>query len=73
MNLQECSEYINEAHCRVNLKGLLRNSSGRITSTGVCVWDQINCRDQICSDLRGITDEECGSQLVSCTTDGRVC
>ncbi|CAK61619.1 unnamed protein product, partial (macronuclear) [Paramecium tetraurelia] len=49
--------------------------SGVITSTGVCTWDMSKsvCRDQICSDLNGVTHSICNSQLSTCTSDGTKC
>ncbi|CAK82766.1 unnamed protein product (macronuclear) [Paramecium tetraurelia] len=74
IELAACSTYVKEA-CNYNKDGVQKNSSGQITSTGQCKWDDTTsvCRDQNCSDLVGISHLACSSQLSTCTTDGTIC
>ncbi|CAK70256.1 unnamed protein product (macronuclear) [Paramecium tetraurelia] len=68
--LGACSTYKSQPGCQINDKGSVVES-GVITSTGVCTWDlsTSGCRDQICSDLNGVTHAICNSQLSTCTSD----
>ncbi|CAK72100.1 unnamed protein product (macronuclear) [Paramecium tetraurelia] len=68
--LGACSTYQSQPGCQLDDKGSVVES-GVITSTGVCTWDMSKsvCRDQICSDLNGVTHSICNSQLSTCTSD----
>ncbi|CAD8202267.1 unnamed protein product [Paramecium octaurelia] len=74
IDLGACSTYKSQPGCQINDKGSVVQS-GVITSTGVCTWDATTstCRDQICSDLNGISHAICNSQLSTCTSDSIKC
>ncbi|CAK70225.1 unnamed protein product (macronuclear) [Paramecium tetraurelia] len=64
--LGACSTYKSQPGCQVNDKGSVVES-GVITSTGVCTWDlsTSGCRDQICSDLNGVTHSICNCLIIN--------
>ncbi|CAD8124536.1 unnamed protein product [Paramecium sonneborni] len=72
--LAACSTY-SQNQCFRNKDGVQKDANGFITSTGVCVPDEITkqCRDQQCSDLTYTTEADCSSKLKTCTSDGVKC
>ncbi|CAD8167875.1 unnamed protein product [Paramecium pentaurelia] len=72
--LAACSTYTVKEACVINDVGLVtEQSTGYITSTGVCEWKDEACRDQACKDLQGVSHSECYSKLKGCTSDGANC
>ncbi|CAD8198030.1 unnamed protein product [Paramecium pentaurelia] len=74
ISLNDCNKYTFEISCVINSGGRIIQDE-RVISTGQCVWDVSanQCRNQVCNDLTGTTNEECESQLYSCTSNGEKC
>ncbi|CAD8114481.1 unnamed protein product [Paramecium primaurelia] len=72
INLMECSQYQRQESCQLDINGV-QYQDNLIVSTGKCIWDNGLCRNQICSDFSGITNEQCNKFLSTCTFNGVKC
>ncbi|CAD8171552.1 unnamed protein product [Paramecium octaurelia] len=68
-----CSSYKLVGQCKQNSKGTQYTEDNNINSTGICIWESGQCRDQSCQDLKGNNHDECSKQLVSCTYNSIGC
>ncbi|CAD8170625.1 unnamed protein product [Paramecium octaurelia] len=72
INLNQCTQYQRQESCQLDINGV-QYEDNLIIATGKCIWDNGLCRNQICSDFSGITNEQCNKFLSTCTFNGVKC
>ncbi|CAD8079171.1 unnamed protein product [Paramecium sonneborni] len=70
--LQECSKYIIQENCQLNVNGIIKKN-GLIIQLATCLWIDGQCINPRCEDLYGTDHLKCYQQLSSCTTNGIKC